>query len=142
MDEDRAERMANAALGAAQDMAQNRMDPSDFHRVIKKAFFGLPNPTGTEMSEKVEESVHATVVGRSKTYGKYEDQATFAQSIKRLLQSTSGWRRLSEPQKESMEMIATKQARILFGEPNHVDSWHDIAGYATLVELILKGEGV
>ena len=38
-------------------------------------------------------------------------------------------------------MIAVKIARILNGDPNHFDSWIDIAGYATLAaELILKKE--
>lgn len=83
-----------------------------------------------------------TLNERSKTYGKYEDQASFAQSLKELLRTAQGWANLTLPQRESMEMIATKQARILFGDPDHVDGWHDIAGYSTLIEKILKGEGV
>lgn len=35
-------------------------------------------------------------------------------------------------------MIAGKIARIINGDPNYVDSWHDIAGYATLIEQELK----
>ena len=35
-------------------------------------------------------------------------------------------------------MILHKLARILNGDPNYVDSWHDIAGYAILVEDIIK----
>ena len=31
-------------------------------------------------------------------------------------------------------MIVHKIARILAGDPNHADHWHDIAGYAILVE--------
>jgi len=37
-------------------------------------------------------------------------------------------------------MIAHKIARIINGDPNHLDSWHDIAGYATLVEQELKND--
>ena len=48
---------------------------------------------------------------------------------------------LKSYQRESLDMIVHKIARILNGDPNHVDSWHDIAGYATLVELELKGCG-
>jgi hypothetical protein len=36
-------------------------------------------------------------------------------------------------QKESLEMIASKIARIVCGDSNHHDSWHDIGGYAKLV---------
>jgi hypothetical protein len=35
--------------------------------------------------------------------------------------------------KESLEMTATKIGRILNGNPNLHDSWHDIKGYITLV---------
>lgn len=37
-------------------------------------------------------------------------------------------------------MIQHKIARILNGGKSHVDNWHDIAGYATLVENELRGE--
>lgn len=38
------------------------------------------------------------------------------------------------------EMIAHKIARILNGDPNYADNWHDIAGYATLIDLQLQGD--
>jgi len=37
-------------------------------------------------------------------------------------------------------MIFSKIARILNGDPNHLDSWTDIAGYATLVADRLQGK--
>lgn len=43
-------------------------------------------------------------------------------------------------QKEALSMIFSKIARILNGDPDHIDSWHDIAGYATLVEDRLRKE--
>ena len=42
-------------------------------------------------------------------------------------------------QREAMEMICQKMARIMNGDPNYSDSWHDIAGYATLVANRLDG---
>jgi hypothetical protein len=36
-------------------------------------------------------------------------------------------------------MIATKASRVLQGDPNHADSWADIAGYAQLVAERLQG---
>jgi len=50
------------------------------------------------------------------------------------MRATPGWERLDPIHKESLEMNAHKIARILNGDPNYADSWHDIAGYATLVE--------
>jgi hypothetical protein len=42
---------------------------------------------------------------------------------------------------ESLDMIVTKMARILIGDPYHHDSWIDIAGYAMLVANRLQHEG-
>jgi hypothetical protein len=44
-----------------------------------------------------------------------------------------GYKELNPVQMEALEMIAHKIARILNGNPDHHDHWHDIAGYATLV---------
>jgi hypothetical protein len=37
-------------------------------------------------------------------------------------------------------MIQHKVARILNGEPDYSDNWHDIAGYATLVDDLLSAK--
>ena len=44
------------------------------------------------------------------------------------------WAKLDPDQREALEMIAHKMARILNGDQDHLDSWHDIQGYARLVE--------
>jgi hypothetical protein len=41
---------------------------------------------------------------------------------------------------EALDMIASKIARIVIGDYDHVDSWVDIAGYATLVADRLQGK--
>ena len=55
------------------------------------------------------------------------------------MQMTGGWDRLSADQRESLEMVQHKVARILNGDPNYADSWVDIAGYAKLVADRLEG---
>ena len=45
-----------------------------------------------------------------------------------------GWNRLNDVQAQALEVIADKIARILNGDPNYADNWHDIQGYAKLVE--------
>lgn len=45
-------------------------------------------------------------------------------------------------QSEALRMIFNKIARISCGDPNHVDSWRDIAGYALLVVNILENENI
>jgi len=39
-------------------------------------------------------------------------------------------------------MIATKVARILNGNANHIDGWHDISCYAALVARRLERDQV
>jgi hypothetical protein len=50
--------------------------------------------------------------------------------------------KLDHVQMVGLSMILHKLARILNNGHNHVDSWHDIAGYATLVEKWLNDEQV
>lgn len=46
---------------------------------------------------------------------------------------SKNWQSLAPDQKEALEMIAHKIGRILNGDPNYHDSWHDIVGYTKLV---------
>lgn len=39
---------------------------------------------------------------------------------------------------EALDMIALKISRIVTGDPTYVDNWHDIAGYAAIVEKHLN----
>ena len=76
---------------------------------------------------------------RGKTHGRWRDNARIAQSMKELWRREDGWKRLSEGQRECLEMIAHKIARVLAGDPNHIDHWADIGGYAELVVRELNG---
>jgi len=75
---------------------------------------------------------------REKTHGSYAAQSTCSQYIKEAMRLTAGWGSLSAPHKEALEMIALKIARILYGNPNEPDHWHDITGYARLAEKECK----
>jgi hypothetical protein len=68
---------------------------------------------------------------RGTEYGEYGCCAETAQRIKIAMRSGASWASLTDPQRESLEMIATKVARIVNGTPKP-DSFHDIAGYAKL----------
>lgn len=89
-------------------------------------------------------SVDATLAERGKRYGAFTDHAAVAQRIKEVFygyERSTKWYSLTPDQREGLEMIAHKIARILTGDPNYSDSWHDIAGYAKLVDDRLKKEG-
>ncbi len=82
-----------------------------------------------------------TLTERGTRYGKFVNQSAISQEFKNVLQSglvLSG-NDLAHDQQEALEMILHKIARILNGDPNYVDSWHDIAGYATLIADRLNG---
>jgi hypothetical protein len=42
---------------------------------------------------------------------------------------------------EALEMIAHEIGRILNGDPNYADNWHDVGGYSKLVEDRLPKDG-
>lgn len=82
---------------------------------------------------------------RGARYGKFKDQANICAFMKRIVHGEildTNWKILSNSQKEALDMIVHKIARILNGDPNYDDSWRDIAGYATLIEKELNGEEI
>ena len=86
------------------------------------------------------QTVAQTLKERNKTHGDFVEQAETAQCLKELIRDTPSWAQLSYDQREALELDATKTSRILHGDPNHVDSWHDKAGYATLIVNRLEKE--
>lgn len=69
---------------------------------------------------------------RRKQHGSFLDHATITQSFKQTAHDSPGWDRLSDTQREGVEMILHKLGRILAGDPNHHDHWDDIGGYARI----------
>lgn len=85
-------------------------------------------------------TIQETLEQRGTIYGPWETQGIIAVKIKDSFRATPMWEQLADHQKEALDMIANKISRILNADFNHADSWHDIAGYATLVENILNAE--
>ena len=77
-------------------------------------------------------NVENTLAERGKRYGDFKTHAEITQELKDVVRSYDG--NLDPIHKEAIDMIMHKIGRILNGDPNFADSWHDIAGYATLVE--------
>jgi hypothetical protein len=79
--------------------------------------------------------VNSILEERGAVYGSFDGHATITQCLKSVMSNCGNWssHRLNTSQKEALEMIAHKIGRILNGDPNHIDSWIDIAGYAQLV---------
>ena len=79
-------------------------------------------------------SIEQTLAERGSRYGDFATHAGISQSLKEVMVATPQWAEMPTYQREALEMIAHKIARILNGDSNYADSWHDVAGYARLVE--------
>ena len=85
-------------------------------------------------------SIDKTLDERGQRYGEFASHAHVTQLLKRAMGRHPGWRKLADDQREALEMTAHKIGRILNGDPDYIDSWHDIIGYIRLVEQRLERE--
>ena len=86
-------------------------------------------------------NIDETLDARAQDYGKFKDGAALMQAMKRTLADHARMhnKTFADDQWEALEMIVHKIGRIVNGNPDKVDSWVDIAGYATLVADRLQG---
>lgn len=89
----------------------------------------------------MQHDIEATLAERGLRYGQFIGHAQIAQHLKTVMvdYSTERGCDLAPDQREALDMICHKLARILNGDPNYADSWVDIAGYAKLVADRLQG---
>jgi len=87
------------------------------------------------------DQVDETLDARALDYGKFIEGAEVMQMLKRVVQAALNNRDkvLAHDQAEAMDMIIHKIGRIVNGNPDVVDHWLDIAGYAKLVADRLEG---
>lgn len=75
-----------------------------------------------------------TLAERGARYGDFTDHAAIAQDLQDRMRDTYGWVHLSRDKRQALTVIADKIARVLSGDPEYRDNWHDISGYAKLAE--------
>jgi hypothetical protein len=75
---------------------------------------------------------------RKKTHGSFEVSSYTSQVLKDNMRDSPNWVELDMDQKECLDMVAHKIARILCGNHNEFDHYVDIIGYCTLVLNRLK----
>jgi hypothetical protein len=85
------------------------------------------------MSANIEDTLNE----RGSRYGDFRGDATIAQALKEVLRAGPSWGRMKPWHREALEHICTKLARITHGDPDYIDNYEDIAGYATLVKNTL-----
>lgn len=85
-------------------------------------------------------STQDTLKARQTRYGEFIHNAEIAQDLKDRLREAPNFETLSADKRETLDMIMTKISRILSGDPEYSDNWHDIQGFAKLIEnKILTG---
>lgn len=108
---------------------------------IRPPLYITPSETHANVSES-HGSVEKTLMQRKNVHGLFSHNADLSQTLKRMVKhhAAAADVNLSNVQLEAIDNICQKLSRIASGDPNHLDHWHDIAGYATLAERITGGE--
>lgn len=83
--------------------------------------------------------INKVLAERGANYGDFAFVAFRSQQIQNHLRVHDPEKQYTTMQREALQMIASKLARIVTGNPGHRDSWIDIAGYAQLVANSLTG---
>ena len=76
--------------------------------------------------------VRAVLAERGAAYGDFTDQAALSRALKYYVMEHPNYECLSMVQREAVDMILHKISRIVNGNPNILDHWIDISGYAML----------
>jgi hypothetical protein len=84
-----------------------------------------------------EDKLTDILVEKEKTHGAFRQTAWVAQRLKDITRDGTNWglddsETLSLEQREALDGICVKMARIVCGNPKEADHWLDIAGYAAL----------
>ena len=130
---------------------KERISVSDSYiwAIKKQMAVGVEAEVETTVVEKIEPKPEPEVSGvgkvldtRAEQYGSFMQSADTVIRIKGIMHNAVARNEvlLYPDQLQALDMIATKISRIVHGNPNHTDSWIDIAGYATLVADRLQGK--
>lgn len=92
------------------------------------------------MTIETRNNVKEVLLERQQRYGSFEENAEIAQALKSAMHRAAGWRRLTAAQREGLDMIQAKIARMLSGDPTYLDNGVDICGYAQLVLASMEAD--
>lgn len=79
-------------------------------------------------------SIEDTLAERGARYGAFINHAEIAQGLQAVLHKMPNWPTMDYDMRQALVTITDKIARIGNGNPFYADNWHDIEGYAKLVE--------
>lgn len=81
--------------------------------------------------------VDKTLKERQSQYGDFNDVARTTGQLMAIIHNSANGQTMPYSHDEALHMICSKVARIVNGDYNNLDSWHDIGGYAKLIENII-----
>lgn len=85
-------------------------------------------------------SLNNTLSQRGAVYGDYEEGSLFIANTLQEMEKArrnQGYLPLTEENRVHINYVLLKLTRIMI-TPDHVDSWHDLAGYAKLTEEVYE----
>jgi hypothetical protein len=135
---------------SAQEIKNRVAVSASYVYMIKKQLAeGVEEAAIAEAEDKIEPKPEPEVSGvgkvldaRAEQYGSFMQSSDTVVRIKSIMHNAVARNNvhLYPDQLQALDMIATKISRIVHGNPNHLDSWIDIAGYATLVADRIQGK--
>lgn len=88
-----------------------------------------------------EDTLAEMIAEKQRTHGDFTDHGRVTQNLKRAMRASPNWEALTDTQKEGLEMIQHKIARVLAGNPDEADHWIDVEGYARITRARLAPAG-
>ena len=135
-------RMLRRGLSTKQITNSMAVSPGYVWLLKKQMAEAKPEPAPEPAPEPVaEEQIEKILNKRAEQYGTFMRNADIAIKLKQVIHNAMVREdtQLYPDQLQALDMIVTKIGRILTGNPSHLDSWVDIAGYAKLVSDRLQG---
>lgn len=104
------------------------------------AYFQQQSPEARSLSELPPNKIAAeqqkrpasVLQERSATHGDFEHYAVISQRLKHALSAGPNWEAMDVVQREALEAVAGKLARIVTGDTSFLDHYRDIIGYTQL----------
>jgi len=92
----------------------------------------LRNKVAAEQQKHYAARPASVLQERSATHGDFAHGAVVSQRLKFALAEGVNWEAMDVVQREALEAVAGKLARIVAGDPNFLDHYRDIIGYTQL----------
>ena len=86
----------------------------------------------------MEKSISDTIKQRNAVYGGIENVSVITQRLQEVIRKSPRYSALTDVHKTTIDMMLHKTARAVCGDIWHVDNYHDIIGYMTLLENFVK----